>query len=136
MPFDPEVADEFCARLIDGRSMRSICNDKDMPSSFTIFKWLDELPLFARQYARARELQADALFDECQEIADNPKMGIETKTNDDGVETKESDMIQHRRLQIDTRKWMAGKMRPKKYGTVEATEADDGTVIIKGGLPD
>lgn len=116
--------------------MRSICKDGDMPSTFTIFKWLDEFPLFARQYARARELQADTLFDECLEIANTPVMGVETKTNADGVETKEGDMIQHRRLQIDTRKWMAGKMRPKKYGSIEATEADDGTVIIKGGLPD
>ena len=25
-------------------------------------------------------------------------------------------MIEHRRLQVDVRKWMAGKLAPKKYG--------------------
>ncbi len=65
-------------------------------------RWLnnEENDGFRDQYARAREFQADALFDEILYFADNS--------------TPES--VQQACLQIDTLKWMAGKLRPKKYG--------------------
>ncbi|NKJ03465.1 hypothetical protein FHT29_000410 [Rhizobium sp. SG741] len=69
-------------------------------------------------YARAREAQADALFDEILDIANTPITGEKTKVDKDGnvIEMTKADMIEHRRLQIDARKWMAGKLRPKVYG--------------------
>ena len=56
-------------------------------------------------------MQADAIFDECLDIADdgaNDYMGDDEKYNGDHVARS--------RLRIDTRKWMAGKLAPKKYG--------------------
>lgn len=100
MPFDPEVAATICERIAMGMSLRAIHREDDsLPSMFTTLKWLAEYPDFARQYARAREAQADALVDEMLDIADD-------KTLD----------AQDRRVRLDTRKWLAGKMRPKKYG--------------------
>jgi hypothetical protein len=49
-------------------------------------------------------------------------LGITTKSGKDGVEITEGDMIQHRRLQVDARKWYASKLAPKKYG--DKIEAD------------
>jgi len=87
------------------------------------------------QYARARELQADTLFDEVLHIADNQQIGEKRKvTNDGKEEVSTGDMIEHRRLQIDARKWMAGKLRPKKYGdfkAVEMTGADGGPMVVQ-----
>jgi hypothetical protein len=60
---------------------------------------------------RAREAQADAIFDECLDIADdgsNDFMGEDEKYNGDAVARS--------KLRVDTRKWMAGKLAPKKYG--------------------
>ena len=114
--YNEEIAAEICARLSLGRSLRSICRDEDMPENRTVFLWLAKHPEFVQQYARAREVQADALFDEALDIADTPVVGVKTVTKATGVETTEGDMIEHRRLQIDTRKWIAGKLRPKKYG--------------------
>jgi hypothetical protein len=74
------------------------------------------------QYARARETQADVIFDEMIEIADTPRTGIKKKTTASGVEINEGDMIEHRRLQIDARKWVLGKLRPKKYGDKTTVE--------------
>ncbi len=48
----------------------------------------------------------DYLFDEIIEIADTPQLGTKKVIKPDGsVETTEGDMIEHRRLRIDARKW-------------------------------
>jgi hypothetical protein len=44
-------------------------------------------------------------------------IGEKTKIMPDGkTETIKGDMIEHRRLQVDARKWMAARLAPKKYG--------------------
>lgn len=114
--YSQDIADMICERLADGESLRSICEADDLPARSTVFRWLSLHPEFQDQYARAREAQADAIFDEMIDIADNPLIGEKTKTLPDGKkETTTGDMIEHRRLQVETRKWMAGKLRPKKY---------------------
>lgn len=113
--FTQECADLICDRLMSGESLRAICRDDNMPTAVQVIKWLEEQPHFAKQYARAREVQADTIFDECLDIADKTVIGMKKITKSTGVEIIECDMTEHRRLQIDTRKWMAGKMRPKKY---------------------
>ena len=97
--YDESTADAICERLADGMSLRAICGEPDMPSTSTVCKWLAKDSEFAEQYARARELQADALFDDCLDIADKGGKALE------GTD--------ERRLQIDTRKWMAGKLKGK-----------------------
>lgn len=117
--YSEAVTDRICSELISGRSLRSICSDPDMPSAATVMRWLadERYAGFRERYARAREAQADALFDEILDIANNPQIGERVKVDEDGNEeiTRE-DMLGHRRLQIDARKWMAGKLRPKVYG--------------------
>lgn len=109
--YGQETADAICEQLADGKSLRSICLADKMPCQVTVFKWLANNETFAKQYARAREAQADAIFDECLDIADdgaNDYMGEDEKYNGDAVARS--------KLRIDTRKWMAGKLRPKVYG--------------------
>lgn len=125
--YSEELADIICERLADGESLRSICRDEGMPHASTVCRWLasDDRAAFREQYTRARELQADALFDEALEIADTPVEGVKTKVTSDGkTETTTGDMIEHRRLRVDTRKWMVGKLAPKKYGEKLALGSD------------
>ncbi|RVH87752.1 hypothetical protein CN204_04265 [Sinorhizobium meliloti] len=105
--FTQEIADTICERIADGESLRSICNGEDMPNKATVFRWLAVHDVFRDQYARARETQADALFDDVLAIADQ---------YDSASDAINPDLIQRAKLRIDTRKWMAGKLRPKKYG--------------------
>ena len=115
--FTQEIADAICDRLAAGLSLRKICRSKGMPSKTSVFKWLGQNSTFADQYARAREAQADGLVDEMVAIADTPFIGTKTKRTSDGkIEKTTGDMVEHRRLQIETRKWVAARMRPKKYG--------------------
>jgi len=96
--YSKEIRNSVCTRIAVGESLRSICQSKDLPTIETIRRWLRDKPEFCAQYARARDEQADFYADEMREIADN--------TNDPAKA----------RLQIDTRKWIASKLKPKKYG--------------------
>lgn len=126
--YTDEMAALICDRIADGESLKSICNDEEMPARSTVFKWLAENTRFSDMYARARDEQADAIFDEILTIADTPQIGEKRKVKDDGgIEISTGDMIEHRRLQIDARKWMAAKLKPKKYG--EKLELEHGGQI-------
>lgn len=105
--YTQQIADEVCTRLANGESLRAICGaDRDdfMPSIGTILRWVGEKPDFQKQYARAREIQAETLADDIVSIADGPTTG------DDSVQTARD------RLRVDSRKWVASKLLPKKYG--------------------
>ncbi len=114
--YTPELAAKICARLAEGETLRSICRDVAMPSKTTLLRWLaDERNVdFRDQYAHAREMQADALFDEALEIADDASG--DWSTDKDGKKTLDHEHVQRSRLRVDTRKWAAGKLAPKRYG--------------------
>lgn len=114
--YTDEIAACICARLAEGESLRKICEDKDMPSREAVRLWLGQNDKFLGQYTRAREEQADHYFDEIVEISD---------TDEDS---------QRARVRIDARKWVAGKLRPKKYGDRIVNEhmgPDGGPVVIE-----
>ncbi len=128
--FKQEVADAICERLANGDALVRICELEGMPTTTTVRKWLVEgaradapkhLKDFLANYTRAREEQADAIFDECLAIADNATDDVLflTEESSDGEGARPAikhSAIQRAKLQIDTRKWMAAKLRPKKYG--------------------
>lgn len=108
------ASDYICDQIAEGRSLRSILKDADMPASSTVFKALAADAEFAERYARAREVQADALFDEILDIADESK--DDTIVDADGNVSTNQEVVARSRIRIDARKWMAGKLRPKVYG--------------------
>jgi hypothetical protein len=114
--FDQETADRICEQLTEGLSLRKICLAEDMPCCSTVYKWLTKVPEFAEQYAHARESQADTLADEIIDIADdgsNDWMG--DKDDEDGTQYN-GDAVARSRLRVEARKWVAAKLKPKKYG--------------------
>lgn len=108
-PWTPEIEDEIFQRIASGQSIRAALADDWLPGWTTVNKRLAADPTFAARYARAREEQADKLFEECLEIADQYDASAEKLEGG-------TDHINRARLRIDTRKWMAGKLRPKVYG--------------------
>jgi hypothetical protein len=114
--FSQELADRLCERLADGESLRSICDEDEMPNKATVFRWLAKFPEFCDQYARARETQADSLFDEILAIADDGRNDWMKRNGDDERWVENGEALRRSQLRVDARKWMAGKLRPKKYG--------------------
>lgn len=106
-----------------------------MPRRSTVFRWLaaDEHKHFRDQYAHACEVRAEGLFDEILDIADTPAVGTKSVSKPTGMEITEGDMIEHRRLQIDVRKWVLSRMVPKKYGNQVEPGGGGGTPA--GGIP-
>lgn len=132
--YSAALAERICERLAGGESLRAICSDTGMPKADTVLQWArDDKEGFAGQYARAREIGYLLLADEIISIADTPKIGTKTVTKEWGLETTEADMIEHRRLQVDTRKWMLAKMLPKVYGDKQQVE-HSGSIDIASTL--
>jgi hypothetical protein len=50
-------------------------DDPTFPAKRTIREWMEDDADFAAQYSRAKEIQADHIFDEIIEIADTPQLG-------------------------------------------------------------
>jgi hypothetical protein len=115
--YTKQLVDKICERIsTSSDGLRTICKDKDMPSIFSIVKWLNEKEEFSIQYARAKELQADFMVDEIIEIADTCKEGKKTIEKPGGIEITTGDMVERSRLMIESRKWLSSKLKPKKYG--------------------
>lgn len=72
------------------------------------------------------------------DISDTPVKGEKVTVKSDGtVETVTFDMLEHRKLQIETRKWIAAKLKPKKYGDSMAIKSDVSiNVTVVTGLPE
>ena len=97
-----------------------------MPHYSTAQRWLTAHPEFQDQYARAKEVGAEALVDDMLALADQQ---IEASADGKVDYAK----VQQLRLQVDTRKWIASKLKPKKYG--DRIQQDlQGTVTLEGLL--
>lgn len=98
--YSDELAADICAEIAQGNSLASIVRRDDMPAMTTVYRWLTENAFFRELYMRAREDQADTMADIMTDIADMAT----------------ADTVKQARLRIDTRKWIASKLKPKKYG--------------------
>jgi hypothetical protein len=96
---------------MEGEPLSAICEDEDMPARSVVYTWItNDTNGFSDKYARAREAQADTFADEIIHISD-------TATN-----------IDRAKIQIDARKWYAGKVRPNRYGTKVDHTSSDGSM--------
>lgn len=118
MAFNQETADRICERLAAGESLNAICKDEGFPAESTVRSWaLQDIDGFAAKYTRAREIQAHFLAEQIITISDTPMPGVEMIVKAYGAtEEKHGDMLGHRKLQVDARKWYLSKVLPKVYG--------------------
>lgn len=116
--YNRDLADAVCAEIMQGFSLRTICKAESMPCITTVVKWLREKPEFTSQYEKAKAEQADWLAEDMLDIADDGTNDWIEKQGKDGESyvALNSEHVQRSRLRIDTRKWIASKLKPKKYG--------------------
>lgn len=113
-----------------GESLVSICKADDMPHVVTVYRWLAKHEEFRNMYAHAREDQAETHADEIVKIAD------EAPPNDMNGKT-DSGYVAWQRNRIEARKWVAAKLKPKKYGDKQTVEHEGGIAInVVTGVPD
>jgi len=118
--YNPEIAAEICAELALGKSLRKVCLPEDRPSVATIFIWFGKHPEFVEQYEKAKAECADFLAEEIIDIADdgtNDYMeSLDPETGGVIGYKLNGEHVQRSRLRVDSRKWIASKLKPKKYG--------------------
>lgn len=107
------------SEIEEGASLRSILKREDMPGRTVFFEWLNQDEFKANQYARSCELRSECIFEEILEIADETSR--DTIYTEKG-EVPNSEWMARSRLRVDARKWMLGKMNPKKYGDKNIVE--------------
>ena len=99
----------------------------DLPSEQTVREWrLAHASTFGVQYAQAKIIQAELLAEECIDISDDSRNDWMESLDDEqkGSGWKvNGDHINRCRLRIDTRKWHASKLLPKKYGDYKTQES-------------
>ena len=103
--YTAKIAAAVCAGLAEGKSISKVCADEKFPCVATVYNWIRNEDGFLEQYQRAREDQADHYADQIIEIADSTEDPAKA------------------RVQIDARKWVSSKLKPKSYGDKLEVEA-------------
>jgi hypothetical protein len=101
--YSSERALLICARMGEGESLRSICRDGAMPALSTVFRWLA-----GDRDSRAMDAWATLLAEEILEIS--------VPDPETGAVRMDAEFVARSRLRVDSRKWLAARMSPRKYG--------------------
>jgi hypothetical protein len=119
--YSQELAAEILTRIAEGESLRKITMEAGMPSHSSVYLWLLQSPDFSDKYVRAREEQAETLADEIVALADEKPKEV---TDDKGNGRIDNGWVTWQKNRVDARKWVASKLKPKKYGD-RVTHAGD-----------
>lgn len=116
--YSQEFADKLCERLSEGMSMHRACESDDMPNKRTVFKWLRTNDEFRHMYEASKAEAADKLAEEIIEISDDGTNDYMESLGDDAgpAYRYNGEHVQRSRLRVDARKWIAAKLKPRKYG--------------------
>lgn len=130
-----EYSDEVALLILGeiattNKGLEEICAPDEFPSARTVYRWLSSIPEFCQKYAHAKELQTEVMEAEMLEIADDGRNDwMKRKQGDEVVDVPNPEVIGRSRLRIETRKWLMGKLKPKKYGERLALAGDESTPL-------
>ena len=114
-----EAKAEITSRIAHGETLRAICRDPRMPSWNTVYTWINQDKQFAEAMDDARLLGAEAIAQECVDIADDGTNDWMEKFDKDGRSLGyflNGEHVQRSKLRIETRLKLLAKWHPKKYG--------------------
>ena len=111
--FTIELFESICTEIATSSvGLNQICKQHGV-STVSFYDWIKKDTELLNKYTRAREDQADYLADEIITLSDD-------KTSDyvEGEFGKVGNAanVARSRLQVEARKWIASKLKPKKYG--------------------
>lgn len=125
--YSKKLAALICEQIVLGRSLREITKLEGMPAISAIFVWFGKHEEFKEQYTRAKEEQAETLADEIVEIADDASNDwMERNDPDNPGYVLNKEHVQRSKLRVEARKWVASKLKPKKYGDKQEVDHTSG----------
>jgi hypothetical protein len=114
-------------QITHGRSLSSILREDDMPYLSTVQLKIERDEKFKAKYEKAFQDRADHLADEILELADEE---IPFEALGPGANA----WVQQKRLQVDARKWVASKLKPRTYGDRLDVSVTDNRISVLGAL--
>ena len=132
------VMDIVCQRVsTSSKSISTILKDGsgglNLPVTSIVMLWLINHPELSEQYAHAKEAQTEYMAEEMMDIADDARNDY-MENHKDGGYMLNGENVQRTKLRIETRKWLMGKLKPKKYGDKVALTGADGEGPIQHSL--
>ena len=118
---------KLCEQISEGKSLSTAIKSEGMPSYQLVMLMLRNNPEFRTMYEKAVESRADRLAEEIIELAD--------QQIPDGLEgPMASAWVQQKRMQVDARKWVASKLKPKTYGDRIDVAVTDNRISVMDAL--
>ena len=102
------LSNNICQKLMEGKPLTQICQEKDLPSLTTIYKWINSNPSFAKQITNARRVGTQYYLD---------KMIEELET----MSAKDVGIV---REKLHHYRWLASKLLPSLYGDKQEVVQD------------
>jgi hypothetical protein len=112
------IGEEICATIASSELglAHLIEQNPHWPVRSTIFVWIRTHPEFKDMYTRAKEDQTEVVVEYMQELMNEPHKFVDEETGFTKID------VQMLRLKIDTMKWHASKLKPKKFGEAKDVE--------------
>lgn len=112
---DRSVAAEILERISNGEPLRAILRSdpERFPGKSQWYAWMAEDDDLKARFVQAREEGADAIAEECLEIADDGTNDY--RVGKDGL-VFDSEHVQRSKLRIHTRLQLLAKWFPQRYG--------------------
>jgi hypothetical protein len=126
-PADSPVWQYIIDCMGNGRSVSSVLREEGMPVWRTVQDHLAANEVFKAKYDKAVQDRADRLADEIMDLADAP---MPEWLEGSGA----SAWVQQKRLQVDARKWVASKLKPRTYGDRLDVSVSDNRISVLGAL--
>jgi len=121
-PVPEQHAESLLKWVSEGDTLVSWCEHHGVSLS-AVQRWLVKDEVFAKRYARAREDMGDAIAARMRKLAAEP--------------STHPDDVQHRRLQLDTDKWLLARWYPNRYGDRTNVEHSGGiSLTVVTGVPE
>ena len=122
-PITSPIWKQIAEGLSCGKSLTSVLKAEGMPSYSMARLMISTSPEFRAMYDKAVEDRADRLAEEIIELSD-----AEMPEGLKGPEA--SAWVQQKRLQVDARKWVASKLKPRTYGDKIDVSVTDNRISV------
>ena len=119
----PANSERICEMIASGCSLRQVAAVIGLTEA-AIRKWAKDDKEFGEHYEKAMLSRWEKMADELVELADDPCIGPDGRPD--------NALVQQRRLQVDTRKWVLSRMLPRKFGDrIEIGSDPDAPVVTR-----
>jgi hypothetical protein len=126
-PNDSPVWQHMLNEVTNGRALSSVLREPGMPVWSTVQLRISTDDWFRDSYDKAVQARADRLAEEILELAD---ADMPQWLEGPGA----SAWVQQKRLQVDARKWVASKLKPRTYGERLDVSVSDNRISVLGAL--